>query len=77
MWWCVGREDAKTVVQLRKYKEQPVQEAEARKLAHSLGNIFPVFLTNIFFKSPGYIAITYSIIESLLHRIRTAHIMFV
>lgn len=31
------REDAKTLVQLRKYKEQPVQEAEARKLAQSLG----------------------------------------
>ncbi len=58
MWWCVGREDAKTVVQLRKYKEQPVQEAEARKLAHSLGNI------------SGYIEITYSVIESLSYRIR-------
>jgi hypothetical protein len=31
------REDAKTLVQLRKYKEQPVQEAEAKKLAQSLG----------------------------------------
>jgi hypothetical protein len=31
------REDAKTLVQLRKYKEQPIQEAEARKLAQSLG----------------------------------------
>lgn len=31
------REDAKTLVQLRSTKEQPVQEHEARKLAHSLG----------------------------------------
>jgi len=31
------REDAKTLVQLRQTKEQPVQEQEARKLAHSLG----------------------------------------
>jgi hypothetical protein len=31
------REDAKTLVQLRKYKEQPIHEAEARKLAQSLG----------------------------------------
>ena len=36
----VVREDAKTLVQLRKYKEQPVQEAEARKLAQSLGKLW-------------------------------------
>jgi hypothetical protein len=39
------------VVQLRKYKEQPVQEAEARKLAHSLGNIFVFLITIIFFQN--------------------------
>jgi len=31
------REDAKTLVGLRNFKEQPIQEAEARKVASSLG----------------------------------------
>ena len=36
LYWHI-REDAKTLVQLRQSKEQPVQENEARKLAQSLG----------------------------------------
>ena len=34
------REDAKTLVQLSQYKEHPVPEADAKKLAASIGKLF-------------------------------------
>ena len=34
------RADAKTLVGLRHSKEHPIQESEARKLAHSLGGFY-------------------------------------